>query len=422
MANNYRVGDRIQVKIDAKLPRHLTFCRCFTGEVVRVLGLLSVRLDPTKNTNSQIVLLEERWVEKLSKPVESLKVSEDSTKQPTIWEVSTGSSQSSVTTMPLPFSNITGKTRQSIKTSKTFSQSRDNSISSSADSRVTEHQQLVLNVELLTQSQPSSGSSLDVSSSPDQSSYSWSNLKDLSIEDLEAGLADSTWQDIKASLQSCLQLINLERQVRESECLFFPTLLSGDRPSSGTRPAGQTKCEKWWKDNVIQRRGYQLSARAMSAIQGFPMEWLDVISPYPIATPGESEPDTSWVKPSQSPKLELPSVSSSGCGTESNERSFPLEKSRASGWIEQQTKNTKLKGGIIATYPRVEGERDPDNLEHWYWNYRYEVKTDSAKSDNGHVTKAVSLKRSQVAAVQLAISRGWSIEKILSYIRGEIGV
>lgn len=104
--------------------------------------------------------------------------------------------------------------------------------------------------------------------------------------------------------------------------------------------------------------------------------------------------------------------------------SFPLEpepttKRKASGWLERYTKSKRLKNGAIATYPRVEGDRDPDNSEHWYWAYRWEEKRDTAKSDNGYVTRAVSLPKNKVEAVQLAIARRWSQEQILSFIRGE---
>lgn len=96
----------------------------------------------------------------------------------------------------------------------------------------------------------------------------------------------------------------------------------------------------------------------------------------------------------------------------------PTTRRKASGWLERYTKTKKLKGGAIATYPRVEGERDPNNSEHWYFAYRWEEKRDTAKSDNGYVTRAVSLPKNKVEAVQLAIARRWSPDEILSFIRG----
>jgi hypothetical protein len=38
--------------------------------------------------------------------------------------------------------------------------------------------------------------------------------------------------------------------------------------------------------------------------------------------------------------------------------------------------NKKLKSGAIASYPRVEGERDPDNPKHWRWGFNWEEKID----------------------------------------------
>jgi hypothetical protein len=98
----------------------------------------------------------------------------------------------------------------------------------------------------------------------------------------------------------------------------------------------------------------------------------------------------------------------------------PLELTRqgwASGWLERYTKTKKLKNGTPVTYPRVKGDRDPDNPNHWYWAYRWEEKRKNAKSDNGCVTRAVSLSRNKVQAVSLAIAHNWSVEKILAFIR-----
>lgn len=92
----------------------------------------------------------------------------------------------------------------------------------------------------------------------------------------------------------------------------------------------------------------------------------------------------------------------------------------ASGWLEHYTKNKQLKSGAIATYPRLEGERDQDNLEHWFWAYRWEEKKESAKPDNGYITRAVSLPKNKVEAVRLAIACGWSVAKILQFIKGEL--
>ncbi|MHC5762968.1 hypothetical protein [Nostoc sp.] len=89
----------------------------------------------------------------------------------------------------------------------------------------------------------------------------------------------------------------------------------------------------------------------------------------------------------------------------------------ASGWLEHYTKNKKLKDGTIATFPKVEGHREPDNPEHWYWAYKYEQKSDKAKSANGHITKAVSVPSGKVFSVRYAIASRWSVSQILQLIK-----
>jgi hypothetical protein len=284
-------------------------------------------------------------------------------------------------------------------------------------------------------------------------SLSPNSLLELSNRDFEQYLADSEWSAIQQNLQS-LEHQSLARVTKEPEYLSYPTLTSGDR-SFKSRPVGTTKCEKWFKDNGLIPPGSQLNAQAMALIMGFPEDYLTPLSPSPPITQVESEPDTLQVEPSPPPKPRSLFVESSicpGCQTQLTnfergcgicgwfpssqsvlgESENPLElkpnsvlgdfpkPSRASGWLEHYTKNKKLKQGIIATYPRVQGERDPDNPAHWYWAYRWEEKRGNAKSDNGYVTRAISLPRHKVQAVSLAIARHWSVKKILSFIRGKM--
>lgn len=102
--------------------------------------------------------------------------------------------------------------------------------------------------------------------------------------------------------------------------------------------------------------------------------------------------------------------------------SFPLEpepttERKASGWLERYTKTKKLKSGNSATYPRVEGEREPNNSEHWYWMWRYELKDSSAASSRGYRTKAFHIEISKVLVVKSAIAQGLGIDQILSIVR-----
>ena len=102
------------------------------------------------------------------------------------------------------------------------------------------------------------------------------SLKELSDGDFELFLADSVWQDTVLRLKLSQQQ-DSEQVTEESDYLSFPTLTSN--VSSTSRPAGQTKCEKWFKDNGLIQPGYQLSSQAIAMIMGFPMDWFDCLSP-----------------------------------------------------------------------------------------------------------------------------------------------
>ena len=90
----------------------------------------------------------------------------------------------------------------------------------------------------------------------------------------------------------------------------------GDR-SLTSRPAGQTKCERWFKENGLIPPGYQLSAPAMALMMGFPEDWFDCLSP-PIIEDG-SEPDTSPEGLSSQHRQRPPSNGFSASTTSSSE-------------------------------------------------------------------------------------------------------
>ncbi len=147
---------------------------------------------------------------------------------------------------------------------------------------------------------------LDALSKLNPSSVLWNSLKELSDEDLELFLPPSIWQDtllkLKQSRQQALALDN-----RGTDCLSFPTLTSG-QTSTKMRPAGQVKCEKWFKDNGLIPTGSQLSAQAMALIMGFPLDWFSPLSP--VEHQEELEPDISQDEQLHQHRQQLPSEES----------------------------------------------------------------------------------------------------------------
>jgi hypothetical protein len=142
-----------------------------------------------------------------------------------------------------------------------------------------------------TQNLHSGEKPLDVSASADPNLSLWNSLKDLSTEDFENALEDSEWQGIVTTIRSSYQQRKSEQCISATDYLSCPTLTSCS--SSTSRPAGTTKCERWFKELGIVPAGYQLSAQAMALLLGFPEDWFNPLSPPLPNTPVESVPDTS---------------------------------------------------------------------------------------------------------------------------------
>ena len=130
---------------------------------------------------------------------------------------------------------------------------------------------------------------LDVLSRLNPASVLLNNLKEFSDEDLELFLPPYIWQDTVSRLKQSRRE-SLERDTRDSDYLSFPTLTSG-QTSTTMRPAGQTKCEKWFRNKGLIPNGSQLGSQAIAMIMGFPPNWFDCLSP--TEHQDASEQDTS---------------------------------------------------------------------------------------------------------------------------------
>jgi hypothetical protein len=197
---------------------------------------------------------------------------------------------------------------QFTQTSETTTQSQENSICYQSDFLVQAQATQELEQDYLTQSQHFGEKELDVLSRLNPVSVLSNNLKELSNEDFELFLADSLWQDTITRLKQSRQQ-SLGRVIKDEGFLLFPTLTSNENSTS--RPAGQTKCEKWFKDNGLIPNGSQLSAQAIASLMNFPTDWFSPLSPVKLQE--ESEPDILQVEPSPQPKQRSPWVESSIC-------------------------------------------------------------------------------------------------------------
>ena len=196
-------------------------------------------------------------------------------------------------------------------------QPSENSILSRVHSSAQAHQTQELERDSSIQLHLFGEKDLDVLLKFNPASVLSNNLKELSDGDFELFLGDSTWQDTLGRLAMCRQQ-SLGRVIKGSDYLSFPTLTSN--VSSTSRPAGQTKCEKWFKDKGLIPNGSQLGTRAIALTMGFPSSWFEGLTqqysknrttPSRVKPQAESEQDTSLDEQLHQDKQRSPSAESS---------------------------------------------------------------------------------------------------------------
>jgi hypothetical protein len=84
-----------------------------------------------------------------------------------------------------------------------------------------------------------------------------------------------------------------------------------------------------------------------------------------------------------------------------------------SGTLCQRTKKKKLKNGKIQEYPIVVGERDRNNIFHWFWHLSFKLK----QTDGSFKSSTVSVRAEQVEAIQNFITNNIQLETILRYLQ-----
>ncbi len=85
-----------------------------------------------------------------------------------------------------------------------------------------------------------------------------------------------------------------------------------------------------------------------------------------------------------------------------------------SGWLHKYSKLKNTKFGVIE-YPRVEGQREPDNVKHWYWNYRWYER--SRKDGKLHI-QSIYIPQKLVSKVRSAIANRLPHRQIQNILRG----
>jgi hypothetical protein len=213
------------------------------------------------------------------------------------WAESAPSNSSKLTQTRKPSCDRIIQTSPSTPISEAIPQEQENSTSLPAASLAPERPTPEPDKDSNIQNQPYGEKELDVSSNVSPNSALSNNLKELSDEDLERYLEPCEWQDITSSLKSSRQRCS-ELATKGTDYLLFPTLTACSGQTN--RPAGQTRCEKWWRDKGLIASGWQLGTGAIALILGFPSDWFDILkksnqnhTQNPPTPKDASEPDTS---------------------------------------------------------------------------------------------------------------------------------
>ncbi|GFE72262.1 hypothetical protein CFPU101_48720 [Chroococcus sp. FPU101] len=86
-------------------------------------------------------------------------------------------------------------------------------------------------------------------------------------------------------------------------------------------------------------------------------------------------------------------------------------KKNPSGSLYPFIQNKKDKYGLVKTYPKVAGEREPDNPDHWFWAYCWDEKVNGKWK-----TFKRSVSREKLEDVREAIANNQPVSEILKIV------
>ena len=118
----------------------------------------------------------------------------------------------------------------------------------------------------------------------------------LLITHCEQYLEDSEWLAISGTIRKSYRQLSLEVPKNAKDSLSLPTLTTNKGVKS--RSSGQSKCEKWFRDNGLLLDTQCLSPQMMAVLFGFPMEWTKCLWGVQEDRTGASDLDISLEEPS----------------------------------------------------------------------------------------------------------------------------
>jgi hypothetical protein len=243
-------------------------------------------------------------------------------------------------------------------------------------------------------------------------------IHECTVTTLEASLEN---QDTLSKGLS-FQVVTLQLPSIEKDCYWLPspTALSTRK----SRPPGRSKLENFLKQKQLINKEEVVNPDFLESAYSLPIGWTD---PQDERSAWEFLEEMERYAIADQPSemhltLESPALPSEESCTYNQSRSestpekFLEEKKKRSnrkGCLYKYLENKKLKDGTIASYPRVIGERDPDNPKHWRWGFNWEEKIDGEWEGRSIGSVPVGA----IPMIQSMQKLGVPLEEIISFIR-----
>lgn len=136
----------------------------------------------------------------------------------------------------------------------------------------------------------------ELSTKDDPASLSSKTQLQLLVTHCEQYLEDSEWLAISGTIRKSYRQLSLEVPKNAKDSLSLPTLTTNKGVKS--RSSGQSKCEKWFRDNGLLLDTQCLSPQMMAVLFGFPSEWTKCLWGVQEDRTGASDLDISLEEPS----------------------------------------------------------------------------------------------------------------------------
>jgi hypothetical protein len=191
------------------------------------------------------------------------------------------------------------------------------------------------------------------------------------------------------------------------------------------RPPGQTKQEGGLKDLGLLQKGEVLNPDILCEWYGLPPNWLDPLecrAATELLENNERQQEICLIpelqrSPLTESSISIPCVENQSPIDRFLEETKPVAVSQKTkqpkGCLYKYLESKRLKDGTTVNYPRIDGERDPENPLHWRWGFNWELKINGKWKGRSIGSIPVEI----ILDIKLMQIDGASLEQIISFIK-----